>query len=178
MSFLSSVAPSSRYENLGGGYLTQSSQGGDGFDSVGFVTAKKTTLPTSSLPGPDTPIPNTTQKPNRETNIPIVYARTSINYVQSGEIVFVDRYSDGGAPNVQSNPGMRGGSGTSMARVATIEQINAAVLKVMALPETRERMAGFGAEITTSTPDEFAAHIRSEMAKLGKVIRDANIKVN
>lgn len=61
---------------------------------------------------------------------------------------------------------------------AIVEQINAAVLKVMALPETRERMAGFGAEITTSTPDEFAAHIRSEMAKLGKVIRDANIKVN
>jgi len=55
---------------------------------------------------------------------------------------------------------------------------NAAVLKVMALPETRERMAGFGAEITTSTPDEFAAHIRSEMTKLGKVIRDAKIKVN
>ncbi len=61
---------------------------------------------------------------------------------------------------------------------AVIEQVNAAVLKVMALPETRERMAGFGAEITTSTPDEFAAHIRSEMTKLGKVIRDANIKVN
>jgi tripartite-type tricarboxylate transporter receptor subunit TctC len=61
---------------------------------------------------------------------------------------------------------------------AIVEQINAAVIKVMALPETRERMAGFGAEITTSTPDEFAAHIRSEMAKLGKVIRDANIKVN
>ena len=118
MSFLSSVAPSSRYENLGGGYLTQSSQGGDGLDSVGFVTAKKTTLPTSSLPRPDTPIPNTTQKPNRETNIPIVYARTSINYVQSGEIVFVDRYSDGGAPNVQSNPGMRGGFGTSNSGVS------------------------------------------------------------
>lgn len=61
---------------------------------------------------------------------------------------------------------------------AVIEQINAAVLKVMALPETRERMAGFGAEITTSTPEEFAAHIRSEMAKLGKVVRDAAIKVN
>lgn len=61
---------------------------------------------------------------------------------------------------------------------AIVDQLNAAVLKVMALPETRERMATFGAEITTSTPDEFAAHIRSEMAKLGKVIRDANIKLN
>jgi len=48
----------------------------------------------------------------------------------------------------------------------------------MNLPETRERMAAFGAEITTSTPDEFASHIKSEMSKLGKVIRDAHIKVN
>jgi tripartite-type tricarboxylate transporter receptor subunit TctC len=39
-------------------------------------------------------------------------------------------------------------------------------------------MAGFGAEITTSSPEEFAAHIRSEMAKLSKLVRDANIKVN
>jgi tripartite-type tricarboxylate transporter receptor subunit TctC len=59
-----------------------------------------------------------------------------------------------------------------------IEQLNAQVLKVMALPETRERMAGFGAEITTSTPDQFGAHIRSEIDKLGKVIRDARIKVD
>jgi len=59
-----------------------------------------------------------------------------------------------------------------------IERLHAAVVEVMALPETRERMAAFGAEVTTSTPEEFAAHIRSEMARLGKVVRDANIKVN
>ena len=61
---------------------------------------------------------------------------------------------------------------------AIIDQLNAQVLKVMALPETRERMAAFGAEITTSTPEQFAAHIRSEIAKLGKVVHDANIKLN
>jgi len=59
-----------------------------------------------------------------------------------------------------------------------IDQLNAQVLKVMALPETRKRMAAFGAEIMTSTPEQFAAHIRSEIAKLGKVVHDANIKLN
>jgi tripartite-type tricarboxylate transporter receptor subunit TctC len=59
-----------------------------------------------------------------------------------------------------------------------IERLHTAVIEVMALPETRERMAAFGAETTTSTPEEFAAHIRSEMVRLGKVVRDANIKVN
>jgi tripartite-type tricarboxylate transporter receptor subunit TctC len=85
--------------------------------------------------------------------------------------------AEAGYPGFQSTAwvGLLAPAGTPK---AIIDQINAAVLKVMALPETRERMAGFGAEITTSSPEEFAAHIRSEMAKLGKVVRDANIKVN
>ena len=84
---------------------------------------------------------------------------------------------ESGYPGFQSTAwvGLLAPAGTPK---AIIDQIHAAVLKVMALPETRERMAGFGAEITTSTPQEFAAHIRSEMSKLGKVVRDANIKVN
>jgi tripartite-type tricarboxylate transporter receptor subunit TctC len=85
--------------------------------------------------------------------------------------------AESGYPGFQSTAwvGLLAPAGTPR---AVVDQINAAVLKVMALPETRERMAGFGAEITTSTPEEFAGHIRAEMAKLGKVIRDANIKVN
>jgi tripartite-type tricarboxylate transporter receptor subunit TctC len=85
--------------------------------------------------------------------------------------------AESGYPGFQSTAwvGLLAPAGTPR---AIIDQVNAAVLKVMALPETRERMAGFGAEITTSSPEQFAAHIRSEMAKLGKVVRDANIKVN
>ena len=85
--------------------------------------------------------------------------------------------AEAGYPGFQSTAwvGLLAPAGTPK---AIIDQVNAAVLKVMALPETRERMAGFGAEITTSSPEEFAAHIRSEMTKLGKVVRDANIKVN
>ena len=59
-----------------------------------------------------------------------------------------------------------------------VNQLNAHILKVMSLPATHERMAKLGAEITTSTPEQFAAHIKSEIAKLGKVIRDAKIKVD
>jgi len=85
--------------------------------------------------------------------------------------------AESGYPGFQSTAwvGLLAPAGTPR---AVIEQINAAVLKVMALPETRDRMAGFGAEITTSTPEQFGAHIRSEMAKLGKVVREAGIKVN
>jgi len=85
--------------------------------------------------------------------------------------------AESGYPGFQSTAwvGLLAPAGTPR---PVIERLHAAVLEVMALPETRERLAAFGGEVTTSTPEEFAAHIRSEMARLGKVVRDANIKVN
>jgi tripartite-type tricarboxylate transporter receptor subunit TctC len=61
---------------------------------------------------------------------------------------------------------------------ATIEILHREIIKVMALPEIKERMAELGFETVGSTPDEFSARIRSEIPKWGKVIRDANIKAD
>lgn len=85
--------------------------------------------------------------------------------------------AESGYPGFQSSAwvGLLAPAGTPR---PIIERLHAAVTEVMALPETREKMAAFGAEITTSTPEEFGVHIRSEMGRLGKVVREANIKVN
>jgi len=40
----------------------------------------------------------------------------------------------------------------------------------------KERLAAVGFEAVGSTPAEFATRIKAEIAKWGKVIRDANIK--
>ena len=47
----------------------------------------------------------------------------------------------------------------------------------MALPDVREKLAALGYEPITTSPDEFAARIKTEMEKWAKVIRDANIKL-
>ena len=44
--------------------------------------------------------------------------------------------------------------------------------------ETRERLTRDGNEVVTSTPEEFDIFFRGQMAKWGKLIRDANISVN
>jgi tripartite-type tricarboxylate transporter receptor subunit TctC len=46
----------------------------------------------------------------------------------------------------------------------------------MMLPDVKERMATLGFEPVMNTPEEFAARIKTEIPKWGKVIRDANIK--
>ena len=48
---------------------------------------------------------------------------------------------------------------------------------IVALPDIKERFAVLGLDAVTNTPEEFAAQIRKEIGKWGKVIRDANIKM-
>jgi tripartite-type tricarboxylate transporter receptor subunit TctC len=58
----------------------------------------------------------------------------------------------------------------------TISLINSAVVKVLKTPEVRERLLGMGAEAVGNTPEEFGDFLRSETAKWGKVLRDADIR--
>jgi tripartite-type tricarboxylate transporter receptor subunit TctC len=48
---------------------------------------------------------------------------------------------------------------------------------IVALPDVKERFEVLGLEPIANTPEEFAAQIKAEIAKWGKVIRDANIKM-
>jgi tripartite-type tricarboxylate transporter receptor subunit TctC len=50
------------------------------------------------------------------------------------------------------------------------------VNQVMNTPEVRERMLRFGGEVTTSTPQAFAALIQAEMTKWARVIRDSGAR--
>ena len=51
------------------------------------------------------------------------------------------------------------------------------VARALALPEIRERLGTRGSVAKPSTPEEFDAFIRAEVEKVGKVIRDGNIRV-
>ena len=56
-----------------------------------------------------------------------------------------------------------------------VEFLHGAVVKVMAMPDVREKLASMGFDPVASTPDQFADWIRSEIPRWGKVIRDAGI---
>jgi len=60
-------------------------------------------------------------------------------------------------------------------RQEIVDLLHREVVKVMAAAEVRERLVTLGFEPVAGTPDEFAAWIRSEIAKWAEVIRDANI---
>jgi len=58
-----------------------------------------------------------------------------------------------------------------------IARLNREFIKLLELPDVKERLAASGFEPETSTPDEFAQYMRSEVAKWGKVVKAANLKV-
>ena len=59
---------------------------------------------------------------------------------------------------------------------ARIDQLNVEIQKTMASEELKKRFAEFGAVAAPTTPDGFNVIVKNEIAKWGKVIREANIK--
>jgi tripartite-type tricarboxylate transporter receptor subunit TctC len=51
------------------------------------------------------------------------------------------------------------------------------IVKIEQMADVRERFAALGFELVAGTPAQFAAVIRDDIAKWGKVIREANIRV-
>src|SRR5213596_1534904 len=57
-----------------------------------------------------------------------------------------------------------------------VQRLNAEIAKAMHAPEVHERIAVQGGnEIVTGTPEEFAALIRADLERYGRLIRDAKI---
>lgn len=61
---------------------------------------------------------------------------------------------------------------------ALVERLSNEFNQAVRHPEVRERMNRDGVVVIGTTPDQFASHLRKESAKWGKIIRDANIKVD
>jgi tripartite-type tricarboxylate transporter receptor subunit TctC len=59
-----------------------------------------------------------------------------------------------------------------------VRRLNAELVKLMHAPEMKEKLTATGTEPLTSTPEEFAAYIKREIAKWGDVVRKAGVKAD
>ncbi len=58
-----------------------------------------------------------------------------------------------------------------------VARLNTEIVKVLNLPDAKQRLLESGIEATPSTPEQFATYIQAETKKWAKVVKDANIKV-
>ena len=59
-----------------------------------------------------------------------------------------------------------------------VARLNQEVIRILALPDVREKLSNVGLIPATNTPAEFGAFIRSESERWGRVIRQAGIKID
>ncbi len=59
---------------------------------------------------------------------------------------------------------------------AVIERWHGAIVEILGRADVREQLAAMSLEVVANTPEQFAAHIKSETAKWRRVIAEANIR--
>jgi tripartite-type tricarboxylate transporter receptor subunit TctC len=81
---------------------------------------------------------------------------------------------EGGVPRYEVTPwyGMVAPAGTPP---AIVNKLNREIVRIVHLPEVIQKMATDGSEPVGSTPEQFAAHIKSEVEKWQDLIRKTGI---
>jgi tripartite-type tricarboxylate transporter receptor subunit TctC len=122
--------------------------------------------------------------------IAMMFDNTALTYVKSGKIRALavttkDRLSvmpdvptlqEAGVPGYElaAWQGVIAPAGTPR---PVVDRLNEAIVKSLHEPETAKRLTGDGGQIITSTPDQFAAYIRSEIGRFAKIVKDSGAKV-
>ena len=51
-------------------------------------------------------------------------------------------------------------------------------MRILGLPDVKEKLAGLGAELVGNTPEEFAALVKVEVVKWADVVKKSGAKVD
>lgn len=88
----------------------------------------------------------------------------------------VPTMAEAGLPGVEA-AGWNGLFAPAGTPSAIINRLQQAVTQTLNQPDIRDEAATFGSEIGGDRPEEFGAYVRNEIARWGKVIKDAGIKL-
>ena len=61
---------------------------------------------------------------------------------------------------------------------AIVNRLRQEIARVLNRPETKDQFVALGIETVGNSPEEFAAFIKTDIARWDKVIREAGIKAN
>lgn len=125
-----------------------------------------------------------------EIDMVVIGLPTSLQHIQSGKVRALAVLGERRLPELPDVPtakeagidhfetstwyGLLASGGTPR---DIINRWNAEWLKIVAMPDTREKMQKVGFEPLSSTPDQFAEFIRKETVRYGKVIKEANLTI-
>ncbi|HET7672694.1 MAG TPA: tripartite tricarboxylate transporter substrate binding protein [Burkholderiales bacterium] len=122
--------------------------------------------------------------------IAMMFDNTALNYVKGGKIRAlavttkqrlsvmpdVPTLAEAGVPGYElaAWQGVIAPAGTPR---PVVDRLNGEIVKLLQLPDVQARLTADGGQIITSTPDQFAAHIKTEIGRFAKVVKDSGAKV-
>ena len=59
-----------------------------------------------------------------------------------------------------------------------VKRLNAEIVKILNLPDVRDKLAGLGAELVGNTPEEFAVMVKAEVVKWADVVKKSGARVD
>src|SRR5262249_53378228 len=87
----------------------------------------------------------------------------------------VPTFPEAGVPNPGRALFLRVGSPAGTPR-DIVERLNHELVRIIALPDVKEKLTFIGYTAETDTPDQFAAMMKAEIEQWAKVIRDSKIQ--
>jgi tripartite-type tricarboxylate transporter receptor subunit TctC len=125
-----------------------------------------------------------------EVDMVVIGLPTSLQHIQSGKVRALAVLSERRMPELPDVPtakeagidhfetstwyGLLASGGTPR---DIINRWNAEWLKIVAMPDTRDKMQKVGFEPLSSTPEQFAEFIKKETVRYGRVIKEANLSI-
>jgi tripartite-type tricarboxylate transporter receptor subunit TctC len=61
---------------------------------------------------------------------------------------------------------------------ASIKQLNQEIVRFLTRPDVKERFLSNGSEVVGSSPEQLAAAVKADVAKMGKMIKDVGINAD
>jgi tripartite-type tricarboxylate transporter receptor subunit TctC len=125
-----------------------------------------------------------------EVDMVVIGLPTSLQHIQSGKVRALAVLSERRMPELPDVPtakeagidhfetstwyGLLASGGTPR---DIINRWNAEWLKIVAMPDTRDKMQKVGFEPLSGTPEQFAEFIKRETVRYGRVIKEANLSI-
>ena len=126
-----------------------------------------------------------------EVSLAFATMPSAINYVRAGRLRGLAVTTAKRSPSTPELPtiaetgvaGYEAGSWYGLSAPAgtpkdIIGRLHAETIKVVALPDVKERLFNAGFEVVTSSPEQFAEFTRTEIQKWGKLVKAAGLKVD
>jgi tripartite-type tricarboxylate transporter receptor subunit TctC len=96
---------------------------------------------------------------------------------RSPQLPEVPTIAEAGVPGYEA-AGWFGVAAPAKTPKAVVDKLNTEIVRILNLPEVKERLITQGADPVGDTPEQFAVFRRAEMAKWGKVIKTLNLTLD